>query len=417
MDENKTTTLTDEQVEEISKVIEDVAEDSENISNLRDIQESDREIDPEDVKSETAYVVTDPITGNITGSIPADYDSDKDIMDMTFEDILNDPNIDGSLGDPKKVNLNPEVISEALKLEYPDFNMNEFTELMKVLERYKNGEKFPYFASLPAGFRNKLNASIPLDIVSKAGSLLKGAQNEAAEEFLRYLVDENFLQQTSIDLNNAIANEMDKVKDVIKQPITEYNQKVREHFETYYAEMADKIEEKDAEKAALLRKVSTAYTEAYTYTPLIEKMKSGKLKVKSIQVDKFQRTCNEFNRKYQDSTLVCKDIAMIPPIVYRHTKDRFDEDMPEIARQRYIKAFVCTFVNYTKFMKPSNLDEHTFMYYFISNITQLDFYDQNSESETEFMNNLLDNIWTIIKYHIDLDAAKREEAKAKKGAK
>ena len=132
--------------------------------------------------------------------------------------------------------------------------------------------------------------------------------------------------------------------------------------------------------------IRDAFIESYTFKEMRELYAKHKIKVKKIMLEKFKRTCMEFNVKYQKSQNIIQDVQLIERALDRHAAKKFDMVV--------INEFICVFILYTqmKNMDPNNIVDHTFMYYFIQNILTLDYYDKNNEKDAEFHDQLINNI-------------------------
>ena len=140
------------------------------------------------------------------------------------------------------------------------------------------------------------------------------------------------------------------------------------------------------------------FIQSYTYEDMYEAYKNGKIKVKNIQVDKFKRTCQEFKRKYYNSTFQIRDIGMTIGTLDRVLDNKYNINS--------IKKFIVAFINYTMNFTPSNIEEHVFMYYFIQNILALDINLPKSGYET-FNELVKQNIYKFIDLIIEKDELKK----------
>ena len=126
--------------------------------------------------------------------------------------------------------------------------------------------------------------------------------------------------------------------------------------------------------------------------------KEGKIKVKKIQVEKFNRTCEEFNFKYQKTQNIINDIKTLLPKLDRVAAKHFDLDI--------IKEFIVIFINYVKNMDVNNYKDHTFMYYFIYNINTVDYYDTEDAAQEAHHKQIINNINTFLQAIVDRKAGK-----------
>ena len=126
--------------------------------------------------------------------------------------------------------------------------------------------------------------------------------------------------------------------------------------------------------------------------------KAGKIRVKKIQIEKFNRSCGEFDFKYQRSQNV---ISTITPLIKKLdivAAKHFDIDI--------LKEFVVVFINYTKNMDVNNYKDHTFMYYFIYNINTVDYYDPENPEQVAHHQDIINNINKFLQAIVDRRAGK-----------
>ena len=66
-------------------------------------------------------------------------------------------------------------------------------------------------------------------------------------------------------------------------------------------------------------------------------------------------------------------------------------------------------MNYTKNMKPDNIVEHVFMYYFIKNILGIVYCNKDDEKEVKFCNMVKDNVNRFLKTIEEKDETKNNK--------
>ena len=166
-------------------------------------------------------------------------------------------------------------------------------------------------------------------------------------------------------------------------------------------ERANKLREdgKD-DKALQYEKVHDAFVESYMMSNMLDMYSRGKLRIRKIDIEKFKKTCNSFNFKYQNTTNVINDIHAVLPILDRMVDKKYDLDT--------IKEFICAFIKYTdvKNMRANNIVDHTFMYNWIFNIISLDMYDREDEDAIKFRDQLINNINGFLQIITDRKARK-----------
>lgn len=402
------TKLSEEQVEDIADTLSEIGESNHSVQELRDAQKAAEEFDGEGEVGEGVAVI-DPSTGKVKDVLDIESTS---FADITLDDVLNDDSIIAEPVKPENAIVNEESILTVTK---DLFAMNEENSPLTVMDiqmitaatdRYKKGEKFPYYNAMPQAIKDQINAGISSGEPGlNMGSFLKQGRNYAAEQFLEYIVRESVMNTEIIDLQHSMHKVMAEGREELNKTMTTMNTTQKKYYEETILETAAKLEEHgETEKAELLKRCSRNYIQAYTYEDFLSMYQRGKIKVKPIQIDKFNRTCAEFNMKYKDSKTSITDISTVVPVLDRHADKKYDLVV--------LKEFVCAFVNYTMNMKATNIDDHIFMYFFITNILSFDYYDENNEEDKKFHDDLLNTINNFLEI-----ICKRRQEKGLKGGK
>ena len=283
-----------------------------------------------------------------------------------------------------KIEITDKLIAKACKdlFNLDQASINKITKLIKEYRPLSEDQKdkFNVYRKLPDKLKMMIDSSSPG----------KDGRNLLAREFIDEIiqaacVDTEFNKVK--DLMGSIAKEMD-IKNTTKM-YTEYQQGL---FETNLMQHRDNIKEENPEKAALLDKIINAFRNAYTFENLIEAYKTngGKYKPKKIELEKFEnRILDNFNLKYINSEF---DIPNI-----RQAYHMLDKKLPADINIDDIKRFFVLFYKYTKDFSPSNVEEHTFMYYTIMNIITLNFMDiYDEKDDNEFLDKVKNGVINVI---------------------
>lgn len=382
-------TLTDEDLEEISKTLAENC--SASVQDLHDAAKEAENFDGEGF-TEQGVAVVNPTTGNVMSVEEPDT---FNFSDMTLDDVINDPTIVAHEIDPKDVVITKDVIMESLDMfssnpEQLPLSMADIDTIIAAVNRYKNGEKFAYFNTMPAPIKNLITGIAGADTLSGMGNLSKHALNSAVEEFLESCVREATMSQQILDLNNSISKARAEIHSTATQGVSNMTMNIKEYYEVKIAETATQMREHgDNEKAAELEEYTYAYKQSYLLTDFRKAYDDNKIKIKKIELEKFKRTCEEFNLKYSKSKNTMHEISMIRPVLDRHVNKVYD--------MKDIETFIVAFIKYTMNMKPSSLKDHIFMYYFVTNILSFDYYDKNNEEDVKFHTELLATINDFLK--------------------
>lgn len=355
--------------------------------------------DPSQNVQAKVLVSANPLTG-VLNTIPY---NEENITEEKLDKLLELEN-----EDIKRIELDWDGYVESVKSLYPEITDEEVKDLFITVGRYKRNEDFPYFNALPKTIKDELN-SFAVNIEGSNMNQLKMLKNSLAKELFDIIINNNYSSKAFTDLSRFATGEINAAKDELGGSVHEFNYNLRNQFEIEFIKKAEELEEsedeKDLEQAAKIRKVSRMYTQSYTYEDMYEAYKNGKIKVKSIQVEKFNRTCSEFNRKYYSSTFNINDVGMTIGVLDRVLKGEYNINC--------IKKFIVAFINYTKNFTPNNVDEHVFMYYFIQNILALDV-KVTDEAFAGFNELVMNNIHNFIELIIERDNQKQEVKKGKK---
>ena len=294
---------------------------------------------------------------------------------------------------------------------YDGVSEEDLKQLFNLANRYRTGQKFPYFNALPEFIKKEIDGLVNVGASENNATSndIKCLKNMLARELFDTIITTNYSTKAFADISKFTTNEINKEKEKLGGSIHDFNTKLREEYEVGFIKKAEELEANDdedsKEKAANLREASRMFKQSYTYEDMYEAYKLGKIKVKNIQVEKLNRTCSEFNRKYYNNTFKINDIGMIIGVLDRKLDKKYN-----IAA---IKKFTVAFINFTKNFTPANIPEHVFMYYFIQNILALDV-DVPENGQDEFNDLLISNINKFLDLIIERDAQKEEVKKGNK---
>ena len=390
--------LTDKDIETIAETINSV--DSPGSELLEKAKEEASK--PQQNISSTANVVINPVTGKPMSIVDFD-DEDDDIHLQSFEEMMADPTIKPMDIDITKVEISQDDVKNALA-GYgtdKDFSVDDYNKIIEAANRYKKKEKFSYYVAMPDCIKTMIDRviSTDLELASKMGNFRAEARNYVASELLRDVVTTATTNTALIDLDKFIKTSQAKASIEIKSD--DYWRSTREYFLKALPTIIEKmVSDGKGDQADVLTKAREAFIQSYTYTDMMDKYKSGKIRVKKIQIEKFEKTCRDFNTRYQKSQNIITELSLALSSLDRHAPKHYDIDV--------LKEFLCIFVNYTRNMDPNDKIDHVFMYYFIYNITTLDFYNKENEEDVAFHDELLNNIDTCLKDIIEFRNNKKE---------
>lgn len=393
--------LTDEEVDTLMKIL---GEDNDPMQKLpsNNGQIYNENTDPSQNETQTVLVSVNPVTG-VLNTIPYKEENITEESINTLLDLEDE--------DLKNVEIGWEPFVDSANAMYPGLNDDELKQLLEVLNKYRSGIKFPYYKELPEKIKKEIHsfAKASASENNGTGDEIKQLQNMLAKELFDTIITQNYSTKAYADLTKFTIDEINKQKDELSESAADYNSRLRNEYEVEFLKKADDLEQQgDTEKADKLRKISKMFIQSYTYEDMYNAYVNRKIKVKNIQIDKFKRTCQEFNRKYYNNKFTIKDVGLTIGVLDRNLDKKYN-----IA---CIQKFIVLFINYTKNFTPANIDEHVFMFYFIQNILALDIKIPGSDYY-EFNEVVKQNIYKFLDLIIERDKEKEELKKGNKNGK
>lgn len=374
---NDTEELTDDTVDEISECMDEVGEETgENPSKLGDYIPTEEDLNMEKIPQQIDVNI-DPVTGKINNVIaPETYKDHKltldELLEMDFDKVRTE------------LDITEESVKDSLGVVFPNFKEEDVPVFLNALNKYRKGEKVSYFNLLPESMKNGIDAIVGQSQIGYASQ--REARNYVIEGLFEQIIQDNYSNKIVTDLNQSLEESYKQLYEDTKGDFSKYNNNQRYIYETYLLEYADKIQEEDSEKADLCRKIHDKFVESYTYEDMYNLYKNtGKLRVKKIEVEKFEKTCLSWLYKYSNHKMVINNLSDTFPVLKSELAEfGFSDDT--------LKKFIVIFTKYSMNMSPDNVDEHVYMYYFIKNILSLKYYNKDDEEEIKFYDKVRHNL-------------------------
>lgn len=379
--------LTDDQVEEILSTIEN-STDNEVMIDAKQAAES-CDLSDEEIKGK---VILNPITGKPMSVEEFNEENEKPLQERIDEEV-NKRVDDIKQREEEDKYIIKYCIYEFFAVDLSDeaFDNHNITEevikeLIKITEKFrislKTGKKFSYYNAMPEPIKMLIQQYQGANALTAVGNMNREARNYISSCFL------NAILKTSLE--EAVTG--DAIQTIAKFNI-ESEKKVTNVSRDLIEDLRAKIPEYEAngehKKVEISNAIMESYDEAYTYKKLIEAVK--KLKVKRINLEKFDKYCESFNKKYLEGTNeAITDVKQAYLALSR--SEYFNED------DEVYKKVIAYFIAYTSMnnMAPNNIAHHIYMYYFIFNIVALGSYDEENERDKAYNYTIVKNLQTLI---------------------
>lgn len=304
---------------------------------------------------------------------------------MSFDEFIENPDIDHS-----NVNIDNNIVEKVSKDKFEGINPKDMAMLIQLINDYKEGKVkgLAAFDMLPEFLKMSFNAAATESRVpmNKLNAYKKHFVNTVLDD----IINDAEMEQTTIDFNNQIAQ---IYKDYGNDVALLYQSSIFEKIKTLQETIEDL---KKGNEEGLERKTDNiqAIIDGLYESIYLEKFSEFAIraKIKPFEMEKPEKVYRDFLYKYNNSKFMISNVADIVAPLQKYCG--FTEDKA--------KEFSILFCKYTKNMKPSNLSEHTFMYYVIANILSINALggniveDENNPIKNEFIDILISNIKSIM---------------------
>lgn len=378
--------MNDEELEELFDTLNKENKDNESIQSMYEAKEKSadelRELLDEEAKTSDTSSEVDPESGQPTGThvIVAGWGMGR--KENLFDDFLGTDDDELKPSSEADTDITESHVSKAMDSKDLKADFATIEKVKELIMKRNRGERIKY-SELPEVLKEKVNPVVAALGRGYTGPQIKTVRNMMADDIIESFYSEIITQKIDkevVDLDTSI-------KNLAKTEYVDVNSDQRkQHFNTFvikFPQMAEKIKDTDPEKAKVMLDVSEGFKQAHSMEEMYAAYGNSKIRIRRIDVEKLDKTIRRFNYKYENSTMVIRDISSAVDVLSRHVNKRISLTA--------IKTFVAIICKYCENMKPSNLAEHTFMYYLINNILSLDIPFTNEADimwNDEFLNNI-----------------------------
>lgn len=378
--------MNDEELEELFDTLNKENKDNESIQSMYEAKEKSadelRELLDEEAETSDTSSEVDPESGQPTGThvIVAGWGMGR--KENLFDDFLGTDDDELKPSSEADTDITESHVSKAMDSKDLKADFATIEKVKELIMKRNRGERIKY-SELPEVLKEQVNPVVAALGRGYTSPQIKAVRNMMADDIIESFYSEIITQKIDkevVDLDTSI-------KNLAKTEYVDVNSDQRkQHFNTFvikFPQMAEKIKDTDPEKAKVMLDVSEGFKQAHSMEEMYAAYGNSKIRVRRIDVEKLDKTIRRFNYKYDNSTMVIRDISSAVDVLSRHVNKRISLTA--------IKTFVAIICKYCENMKPSNLAEHTFMYYLINNILSLDIPFTNEADivwNDEFLNNI-----------------------------
>ena len=264
---------------------------------------------------------------NIAKTVSEFNNKTDDDHEMSIEEINDVPATNLSVDD--------KVLTSVLTDKYNTVSDEDAIKLIEVINRYKSGEKFDVFESLPKSLK---------DVIYKEAMSVgadKSLINFFAKSFINDLVDNTYLDKEITDFNQELKEVLAPMGNIAGTVMDEYSDEVYHKFTDKLEKKADEIQEDNPKKAEQLRVISKSFKEAVSLERIIGLLKfvpSSANKAYKMARDNWNKFCSDYDNKISTIKPAPRDIEhCIAGLNNTELKYQYDESI--------IKALVVMVAN------------------------------------------------------------------------
>lgn len=272
---------------------------------------------------------------------------EEDTMDV--EDINDVPITEIDISDNEAI--------DALKKKYADVNMEDALQLVNVMRRFKNKEKFNVFEALP----NVLKKEI-LKQAAEVGAD-KSTVNFFAKTFINDLINDTYFDREFQDFNQQLNEAMAPMSNVVGSVMDEYNDEVYDKFTTGLLNKAEEIRANgDDEKATEVELIAKRFDEAV-------QLKLIKDAIANSHINRAYKTARDgWNNILYDYNQAIMNVKPAPRNLNECVKGLVANGVPE----DYAKTIVYYVKNeVVNNIAKKSLPDHVYSYYLTDSIEKL----------------------------------------------
>lgn len=355
--------------------------------------------------SDTAYLseVIDTIC-NSEKLVPAieEYFVDKqtnneeDYKEMSIEEFNDVPATNISLPD--------DVITSVLREKYDSVDARDAAQLISVMKRYKDGEKFNVFESLPESIKTVINkeaASVNAD---------KSTINFFAKSFINDLINDTYLDREIQDFNEQMNEVMAPMGNIVGTLMDEYTDDVYEKFTTQLLEKAEQIRPDNENKANQLVTIAHNFEEAINMTRLINLIDGNP----SIINYYYKRGRDKWTKMIRDYDEFVANIKPTPRDLKTCLKGLLSIGIREDIAKTIMAIAVASL---EKAISAKTLEEHIYAYYLTNSFMTISFTANTSNTTSKIitaigeLNNIIDEAMKVL---IERNAKKQKKRNRRK---
>lgn len=332
--------------------------------------------------------------------------SDTSTNEENTETIEDDdrPMTDEELNDVPASTLEVEdqdIISK-VKKSYSNIDDQDVIDLLNVMKRYQSGEKFNVYEALPKVIRVEIDKA-----AFESGVADKSIINFFAKNFINDLISDTYMGKEIEDFQKEMEELTAPMGNIPGLIIDTYTDDLKVKFEDKMLELADNIQEENAEKAETLREIAANFKSSYTLDKIkktLEEKPSLANRAYKDGRDKYETYKRDFDHKFIDTKPRIKPFESINNAL--KFKLGYSDD--------YAKAFSILVYNSIMAEDDGSVKSHIYAYYLMLGFININLTANNSEIMKTFCENIYGIMHMIETYMESIKSNKKKKGNKRK---
>lgn len=195
----------------------------------------------------------DEAVAKATATAKAAEEEDKP---MSIEELNDVPAVELEVAD--------DNITKALEENYGISDAKEAFQLIDVMKRYKNKEKFNVFEALPESIKSIIQKE------AMENGIDRSAMNFFAKSFINDLVSNSYMETVVKDFQQEMNEVLEPLNNIAGTMIDEYSDELYDKFTVTLLQKAEEIKDTEPEKYETIIRTSEAFKQAVGLDRVIE---------------------------------------------------------------------------------------------------------------------------------------------------
>lgn len=366
---NSTTTLTNDDINEITKVAAQIANENEDIQHIRSI--------PDDVKDPHEGELVEATKNFAIGSDgkPIYANEAEELLKNSDQDLMDA--INGGL-DEENAESFKKAFTENATDTY-DMTDEEAAQMLDCILAYKKDQSINVYNMLPEKVKSTVLS------ICASNNIPPSERNSVAKMVIQEFISQAATDQTFIDFETAL-NQAMRIPSLTDL----YNEHLNDTMDKKLPLMADAIEKEDPEKAAMLRQIGERFKWSISYSDLKKQYLENSRVRKAVRRDyeKFNKYAEELNYRNKDTEFKMSDATTLYNVLLKIVAE--DPELCEIDAMKFV-TLLC---KSTEIYNTKAVLDASYIYYLMKNIIMLSY--TNDDTKSSFSAELISNIKVLM---------------------